>query len=78
MLILSRRKGESIIIGDNIEISVIDVQGDIIKIGIDAPRSVSVHRKEIYNEIQAANREAIQNLPTVEQLKKLQKNRPGQ
>jgi carbon storage regulator len=72
MLILSRRKGESIIIGDNIEISVVDVQGDIIKLGINAPRSLSVHRKEIYDEIQAANREALQNLPTAEQLKKLQ------
>ena len=72
MLVLSRRKGQSIVIGDNIEINVIDVQGDIIKIGIDAPRSISVHRKEVYNEIQAANREATQHLPTVEQLKKLQ------
>ena len=61
MLILSRRKGESIIIGDNIEISVVDVQGDIIKIGIDAPRTISVHRKEIYDEIQRANLEATQH-----------------
>lgn len=72
MLILSRRKGETIIIGDNIEISIIDVQGDTVKLGINAPRSLSVHRKEIYDEIQAANREALQNLPTAEQLKKLQ------
>ncbi|MGI5922251.1 MAG: carbon storage regulator CsrA [Syntrophomonadaceae bacterium] len=72
MLILSRRKGESIIIGDNIEVNVVDVQGDIIKLGIDAPRLVSVHRKEIYEEILKANREAAQNLPTVEQLKKIQ------
>ncbi len=71
MLILSRRKGESIVIGDNIEICVIDVQGETIKIGIDAPRTVSVHRKEIYNEIENANREAARNLPTVEQLKQL-------
>jgi carbon storage regulator len=71
MLILSRRKGETIVIGDNIEISVIDVQGDTVKLGIKAPRSLSVHRQEIYDEIQAANREALQNLPTAEQLKKL-------
>ena len=71
MLILSRRKGESIVIGDNIEICVIDVQGETIKIGIDAHRTVSVHRKEIYNEIENANREAARNLPTVEQLKQL-------
>ena len=69
MLILSRRKGESIVIGDNIEICIMDVQGEVIKIGIDAPRTVSVHRKEIYNEIEKANREATHNLPTVEQLK---------
>jgi len=71
VLILSRRKGESIVIGDNIEICVIDVQGEVIKIGIDAPRTVSVYRKEIYNEIENANREAARNLPTVEQLKQL-------
>ena len=71
MLILSRRKGESIVIGDNIEICIMDVQGEVIKIGIDAPRTVSVHRKEIYNEIENANREAARNLPTVEQLKQL-------
>jgi carbon storage regulator len=69
VLILSRRKGESIIIGDNIEICIVDVQGETIRIGIDAPRTVSVHRKEIYNEIENANREATRNLPTVEQLK---------
>jgi len=72
MLILSRRPGESIIIGDNIEINIVDIQGDIIKIGINAPRSISVHRKEIYEEIQKTNREATQNLPTIEELKKLQ------
>ena len=59
----------SIVIGDNIEICIMDVQGETIKIGIDAPRTVSVHRKEIYNEIENANREAARNLPTVEQLK---------
>ena len=71
MLVLSRNKGESIIIGDHIEISVLDVQGDTIKLGIEAPRSLSVHRKEVYDEIQAANREASQHLPTAEQLKQL-------
>ncbi|HHW60452.1 MAG TPA: carbon storage regulator CsrA [Syntrophomonadaceae bacterium] len=71
MLVLSRNIGESIIIGDHIEISVLDVQGDTIKLGIEAPRSLSVHRKEVYDEIQAANREASKHLPTAEQLIKL-------
>ncbi len=55
MLVLSRRKDETIMIGDEIEITVVDVRGDTVRLGIQAPRSVSVHRKEIYNAIQAEN-----------------------
>ncbi len=55
MLVLSRRKDETIMIGDDIEITIVDVRGDTVRLGIQAPRSVSVHRKEIYNAIQAEN-----------------------
>ena len=56
MLVLSRKKGESIIIGDNIEISIIDIQGDTIRIGINAPREVQIYRKELYEEIRACKK----------------------
>lgn len=52
MLVLSRRKDESIMIGDDVEIEIVDVQGDKVRLGITAPRSISVHRKEIYEAIQ--------------------------
>ena len=52
MLVLSRQKEESIMIGDDVEITIVDVRGDKVRLGINAPRSVSVHRKEIYLKIQ--------------------------
>ena len=52
MLVLSRQKDESIIIGDDVEITIVDVRGDKVRLGINAPRNVSVHRKEIYEAIQ--------------------------
>jgi len=58
MLVLSRKKGQSIIIGNDIEISVIDIQGEQVRIGINAPRTVTVYRKEVYEEIINENREA--------------------
>jgi carbon storage regulator len=58
MLVLNRKKGEAIIIGHNVEISILEVQGDNIKIGIEAPREVKIFRKEIYDEIVEANRQA--------------------
>ena len=58
MLILTRRVGESVIVGDDIVISVIEVRGDAVRIGIQAPRSVSVHREEVYLELQRANEQA--------------------
>ena len=62
MLVLSRKKDEVIIIGENIEISIIDIQGDTVRLGINAPRDISIHRKEIYELILEENRAATQNL----------------
>ncbi len=58
MLALSRKKDEAIIINDNIEIKIIDVKGDQVKIGITAPKSIPIYRKEVYVQIQEANKEA--------------------
>ncbi len=58
MLVLTRKKGQSIIIGDNIEISIVDIQGEQVRMGINAPRNVTIHRKEIFVEIQEENKKA--------------------
>jgi carbon storage regulator len=60
VLVLSRRAGESINIGDDVVVTVLEVRGDIVRVGVDAPRSVRVHREEVYREVQAANRAAAQ------------------
>ena len=59
MLALSRKKGESLIINNNIEITVLEIRGDQIKIGIQAPKDVPIYRKEVYMQIQKENAEAI-------------------
>lgn len=58
MLVLTRRAGESIHIGDEVVVTVLEVRGDVVRVGIRAPREVQVHREEIYRELQAANRAA--------------------
>ena len=70
MLALSRKKNESIVIDNNIEITVLDIKGDQIKLGISAPKSVPVYRKEVYVQIKDANKAASQSDGT-EALKKL-------
>lgn len=59
MLALTRKKGESLVINNNIEITVLEVRGDQVKIGVTAPKNVPVYRKEIYLEIQKENEEAM-------------------
>lgn len=58
MLVLSRKKGQSIMLGDNIELTIIEIQGDQVRIGINAPKSVQVYRKELFLEIQEENKKA--------------------
>lgn len=54
MLVLSRQRDETIVIGDNIEVTVVDIRGDKVRLGINAPKTVSVHRKEVYEAIHRA------------------------
>jgi len=58
MLVLTRKRDQSIVINENIEITVLDIQGDQVRIGIDAPREVSIHRKEVFVQISEENRKA--------------------
>lgn len=59
MLVLARKVNESIMIGDEIEVVIIDIKGDQVKVGVNAPKRISVHRKEIYKEIQLENIAAL-------------------
>lgn len=60
MLVLSRKTGQKLIINDNIELVVLETRGDFVKLGIKAPRNVSIYREEIYAEIKEANKQSIQ------------------
>jgi carbon storage regulator len=71
MLVLARKVNESIMIGDDIEIVIIDIKGDQVKLGIKAPKSVAVHRKEIYEEIQKENIAAMRSTLKPDTLKDL-------
>lgn len=59
MLVLSRKTGQKLIINDNIEIVVIETRGEFVRLGINAPKEVSIYREEIYEEIKQANQQAI-------------------
>lgn len=71
MLALSRRKGEALIINNDVEITVLEIKGEQVKIGIAAPKEVPVYRKEVYIQIQEANKEASANTEGMEQLANL-------
>jgi carbon storage regulator len=58
MLVLTRKKDQSVVINDNIEIKILEVQGDQVRLGINAPRNISVHRKEVFLQIAEENRKA--------------------
>ena len=70
MLALSRKKGEALVINNDIEITVLEVKGEQVKLGITAPKEVPVYRKEVYVQIQEANKEAM-NVASTEALNKL-------
>ena len=63
MLVLSRQRDETIMIGDDVEITVVDIRGDKVRLGITAPRSIQVHRKEVYEAIKRENQRAAQLSP---------------
>ncbi len=70
MLALSRKKNEALIINNNVEITILEIKGEQVKIGITAPKDVPIYRKEVYVQIQDANEEAV-NTDGMEALKKL-------
>ena len=59
MLVLSRKKGESIVINDHIEVTVLGVEGDTVRLGVSAPKHIDIFRKEVYDSIQEANRDSV-------------------
>jgi carbon storage regulator len=71
MLVLTRKNNESIVIGDDVTITIVEVRGDQVKLGINAPKNVSVHREEIYLEIQKENQLAANAAVAIDQLNSL-------
>jgi len=63
MLVLSRHRDESIIIGDDVIVTIVDIRGDKVRLGIQAPQDIPVHRREVYEAIQRENRKAAQLQP---------------
>ncbi|MFC4303438.1 carbon storage regulator CsrA [Cohnella boryungensis] len=78
MLVLSRKKGQSVILQDNIEITVLEIEGDVIKLGIAAPKEVQILRKELVDSVQESNLNAVSTKADLsrlsDELKKISKN----
>lgn len=64
MLVLARKKGESLRIGDDVEVEVVDIRGDVIKLGISAPDDIKIYRSELYSSVKNQNEAAQKNRPT--------------
>jgi carbon storage regulator len=75
MLVLSRQRDETIMIGDDIEITVVDIRGDKVRLGIAAPSKIAVHRKEVYESIRRENEEAARIVQTMD-ISPLQEMKP--
>lgn len=73
MLVLSRKVGEIIHIGNDIEVTVVSVDGDTVKLGIIAPKNIPIHRKEVYEEIRQENQASLFTKDQLKKLKKLKK-----
>lgn len=71
MLALSRKQGEAVVIGSDVEITVLEIKGEQVKLGIAAPKSVPIYRKELYVQMKEANQEAIKQASAIEELQKL-------
>lgn len=71
MLALSRKKGEALIINNNVEITILEIKGEQVKLGIAAPKEVPIYRKEVYIQIQDSNKEAMDTDTAIEGLKNL-------
>jgi len=69
MLVLSRQKDESIMVGDNVEITIVDVRGDKVRLGINAPKNIAVHRREVYDAIQREKKDTSSEKEAVEKPK---------
>ena len=78
MLVLTRKAGEGIIIGDDVRITVVELKGGGVRIGIDAPKSMKVHRQEVYERIKLENEEATQwNIADLNELSTILKSERG-